>query len=106
MKVTKLDRRHNCYRIMKYHVEVDFKHLWGNDNRIELFKEWRAWCWEVFGPGVETKWITIHAVDAGPNGQCQMESTTRWAWQTEYNEMRLYFKDDETLSAFMFQWDR
>jgi hypothetical protein len=33
-----------------------------------------------------------------------MVSTTRWAWQTEFKEMRLYFKDDETLSAFMFQW--
>ena len=105
MKVTKLDRRHNCYRIMKYHVEVTFD-IWGSDARIERFKEWRAWCWEVFGPGVETKWITIHAVDAGPNGQCEMESTTRWAWQSEFKEMRLYFKDDETLSAFVFQWDR
>ena len=43
MKVTKLDRRHNCYSIMKYHVEVDIIHLWGKDNRIELFKERRAW---------------------------------------------------------------
>ena len=105
MKVTKLDKRHNCYRIMKYYVETTLN-IWGSDERIEQFKEWRNWCHEAFGPGVETKWITIHAVDAGPNGQCQMESTTRWAWQTEYNEMRLYFKDDETLSAFMFQWSR
>ena len=104
MKVTKLDRRHTCYNIMAYHVEVTYKHLWGNDNRIELFKEWRNWCHKVFGPGCETKWIVIRAKPAGNEGQCQMESTTRWAWHTEHDEMRLYFKDDETLSAFMLQW--
>jgi hypothetical protein len=103
MKVTKLDRRHNCYDIMKYHVEttVDI----GNSNaKIEHFKQWRAWCWEMFGPGCETKWITITPEDAGPNGECRMVSTVRWAWHTEYGEMRLYFKDDESLSAFMLKW--
>ena len=106
MKVTKLDRRHNCHRVMRYHVEPTYDFMGGRDALIEKFKAWRNWCWEVFGPGCETKWIIIHPVDAGTEGQCQMESTTRWAWQTEFKEMRLYFKDDETLSAFMFQWDR
>lgn len=103
MKITKLDRRHNCYNIMKYHVETTLD-IQGSDTRIEHFKRWRAWCWEAFGPGTETKWIVITPIDAGNNGECRMESTTRWAWHTEYGEMRLYFKDDETLSAFMLQW--
>lgn len=103
MKVTKLDRRHTCYGIMQYHVETTFD-MRGSDMRIEHFKKWRNWCWEAFGPGCETKWITITPRESGNEGQCRMESTTRWAWYTEYNEMRLYFKDDETLSAFMFQW--
>ena len=102
MKVTKLDRRHNCYNIMAYHVEVTFD-IWGSDARIETFKKWRNWCWEAFGPGTETKWILLAPKDLG-EGKCRMQSTTRWAWHTEYGEMRLYFKDDETLSAFMFQW--
>lgn len=103
MKVTKLDKRHNCYRIMKYHVEPGYD-IFGRDARIECFKRWREWCWEAFGPGCETKWIVIRPESAGNDGQCQMTSTTRWAWHTEYDEIRLYFKDDETLSAFMFQW--
>lgn len=103
IKVTKLDKRHNCYRIMKYHVEVTYD-IWGSDNRISKFKQLREWCWDVFGPGCETKWILLTPVEAGTDGQCHMESTTRWAWQTEFKEMRLYFKDDETLSAFIFQW--
>ena len=104
MKVTRLDRRHNCHGIMKYHVETTYDFMGGSDSRIERFKAWRAWCWEAFGPGTETKWIVIRAKPAGDEGQCKMESTTRWAWHTEHNEMRLYFKDDETLSAFMLQW--
>lgn len=88
---------------MKYHVETTFD-IWGSDARIERFKEWRAWCWEAFGPGTETKWIVLTPSPAGDEGQCYMQSTTRWAWLTEYNDMRLYFKDDATLSAFMLQW--
>lgn len=103
MKVTRLDRRHNCYGIMRYMVETTYD-IQGCDNRIELFKRWREWCWEAFGAGTETKWIVIRPVDDGPNGECKMVATTRWAWQTEYNEMRLYLQDDATLSAFMLQW--
>ena len=99
-KITRLDRRHACHDIMKYHVEVTYKHLWGNDNRIALFKEWRAWCWTVFGPGVERKWITVGPEDAGPNGECRMVSKDRWAWHTEGDEMRLYFKSDAEMSFF------
>jgi len=87
---------------MQYYVEVGYD-LPGCDNRIELFKSWRSWCWEAFGPGVESKWILLRPEDLG-DGKCQMVSLNRWAWQTEFKEMRLYFRDDETLSAFMFQW--
>lgn len=103
MKVTKLDKRHNCYRIMKYYVETTLD-IWGSDARIEHFKGWRSWCWETFGPGCETKWITITPRDAGDNDECRMESTTRWAWHTEHGEMRLYFKTDIELSAFLLRW--
>jgi len=103
MKITRLDRRYNCHTIMAYTVEADFTDANGCDLRTELFKQWRAWCWEAFGPGCETKWITLVPEDLG-QGQCRMKSTTRWAWQTEYNEQRLYFEDDATLSAFMMQW--
>lgn len=98
-KVTRLDRRHNCHGIMKYHVEVTFD-IWGSDNRISKFKELREWCWDQFGPGTESKWIVVHPVDAGPNGECRMEARERWAWQTEFNEMRIYFKSDAELSWF------
>jgi len=98
-KITRLDRRHACHGIMKYHVEITFN-IWGKENRLAQFMEYRNWCWEMFGPGVERKWITVGPEDAGPNGQCQMVSKDRWAWHTEGDEMRLYFKSDAEMSFF------
>ena len=89
---------------MEYMVETDFNDAQGCDQRIELFKRWRAWCWEVFGPGTESKWIVVQPQPVGVDGRCRMFATTRWAWQTEYEEMRLYLQDEATLSAFMLQW--
>ena len=103
MKVTKLDRRHNCNHIMKYYVETTLD-IWGSDERAKLFIRWRNWCWEAFGPGCETKWLIVKPVPVGNLGQCTMGTDSRWAWQTEFKEQRLYFRDDETLSAFMLQW--
>lgn len=109
MKLTKLDRRHTGFGIMKYYVEPEPTWVIGMDMRFRHFQEWRAWCWEVFGPGVERKYITvtpmIKAVDFATGvTKHGMEAVERWAWHTEEKEMRLYFKDDETASAFSFQW--
>lgn len=106
MKVTKLDRRHTAYGIMKYYVEPESDWVIGMDTKFHQFQVWRNWCWEVFGPGVERKYITVTPEESGPNGECCMVSKDRWSWHTEDKEMRLYFKDDETASAFSFQWSR
>lgn len=104
MKVTKLDRRYNCNHIMKYMVETTYDFMGGTDARAKKFVGWREWCWSVFGPSSETKWLVLRPVPAGTDGQCRMVTDSRWAWDTEHGNQRLYFKDDETLSAFMLQW--
>ena len=104
MKVTKLDRRYNCNHIMKYMVETTYDFMGGTDSRAKKFVGWREWCWSVFGPSSETKWLVLRPVPAGTDGQCRMVTDSRWAWDTEHGNQRLYFKDDETLSAFMLQW--
>lgn len=81
---------------MKYHIEVT-REVWGTDNRIQHFQELRNWCWETFGPGVERKWILLKAGD-------KLESVNNWAWHTEYNEMRLYFKSDAELALFYLKF--
>lgn len=105
MIVTKLDRRHTCYGIMKYHIETGYD-IWGSDARIAQFKEWRAWCWDQFGPGTETKWIVLTPKETAPGSeQCYMESVERWAWKTEHDEMRLYFRSDAELAWFKLKWE-
>ena len=106
MKVVKLDKRHTCHHVMKYYVEVKHVYQLGRDEQIQKFIEWRNWCWLVFGPGVERDWITVRPVTVGNDGECKMMSNNRWSWFTHVSdgEARLYFRDDETLSAFMLQW--
>jgi len=101
MKLVKLDRRHTGHQFLAYYVEPGRTWAIGKstEERVEQFFEWRNWCWEVFGPGVERKWITLHPTGKG------LESLNRWCWHTEYDEMRLYFKDEATASAFMFHWN-
>lgn len=106
MKLVKLDRRHYGHGIMKYYVEPEPAWVIGMDTRFQLFQQWRAWCWEAFGPGVERKYITITPVLVSADDQCHMEAIERWAWHTEDKALRIYFKDDETASAFSFQWSR
>jgi len=96
-KVTKLDRRHTCYNIMKYHVEITLD-IWGSENRVAKFMEYRNWCWDTFGPGVERKWITLGVGEKG------LETLNSWAWHTEHNEMRLYFKSDAELALFTLKY--
>lgn len=95
MKVIKLDRRYNGHMVFKYVVEPD---MYGKDERIEEFKTWREWCWSVFGPSSELGFIRMVP------GKTKMESDRVWSWDTEFNNLRLYLKDDATLSAVMLQW--
>jgi hypothetical protein len=95
MKVTKLDRRFNGHHIFKYVIEPN---VIGKEEKIEEFKQWREWSWLVFGPSSELRFIRIQP------GQIKMESTRVWCWDTEFGNLRLYFKNDETLSAFMLKW--
>ena len=82
---------------MKYHVEVTLD-IWGIENRVAKFMEYRNWCWEAFGPGVERKWIALNVGEKG------LETLNRWAWHTEYNEIRLYFKSDAELTFFTLKF--
>jgi hypothetical protein len=101
VKLVKLDKRHTAYGIMKYYVEPFDQWIYGKDGQVRQFQEWRTWCWEAFGPGVERKFVTLTHLQSN-----KLEAIERWCWHTEDDNMRLYFKDDETASAFSFQWSR
>jgi hypothetical protein len=98
MKITELDKRHTGNEKYKYFVEPTLR--LGN---MQLFHTWRSWCWNSFGPGIELRF----AIDERAHlSVIPIELPTTWAWQTEFGHTRLYFKDDATLSALIFQWKR
>jgi hypothetical protein len=100
MKVTTLDKRHTGYGKFKYSVDCFSGH---KSATVVILHRWREWCWEVFGPGIELRF----AVDS--NGMAEVmgiDLPNRWAWQTEFGNHKLYFKDDETMSSFLFQWSK
>ena len=107
-KVTKLDRRHNGYNIMKYIVEVDWNLGESKDDRIQFFKDTRAWLWENYGPGTELKFVTL-TFDKSPNvlicpDDPSIRSVERWAWDTEFGHQRLYLKSDAEMTFFKLKF--
>ena len=106
LKVTKTDRRHSANHIFQYYVEPEYGLPSGRDGRIELFKELRVWCWEMFGPGCERDFVVVRPVPVGEDGQCRMDSVERWAWLTtsyEKQELRIYLKE-EAMTFFKLKW--
>lgn len=105
-KVTRTDRRHTANQIFRYYVEPAYQLGVGRDQRIELFKEFRQWCWESFGPGCERDYVALHPVPAGTDGHCRMVSKERWAWFTTTDAsstLRIYFNEAE-MSWFRLKW--
>lgn len=99
MKVTTLDKRHTGYGKFKYSVDANGP----GSAAVVILHRWRGWCWEVFGPGIELRFAVAENGMANIMG---IELPERWAWQTEFGNHKLYFKDDETMSAFLFQWSK
>jgi hypothetical protein len=98
IKITKLDRRYNGHQWFKYIVEIDIMLGQGRDERVQEFKNLRNWCWETAGPGCELGFVQLHVTELG------LESLEKWAWDTEYNNQRLYLKDDELLTLLKLKW--
>ena len=80
---------------MKYYVipSYGFK-----EERIQRFIDLRSWCWSTFDYGVERKYITLHP------GPSNLESGQKWAWHSEDDNLRIYFKSDEELALFKLKW--
>ena len=95
MLVTKLDGRHTGRRKFEYYVEPQVNRFQLRDEWLDDFFAWRAWCWQVWGPGAELRYVTDRRYQLSP----------LWGWQTEFHNQRLYFKSETELSAFLFQWD-
>ena len=91
--VNKLDRRHAGYSQFTHYIVP----VWSSrlEDKLRFF-EWRKWCWDTWGPGIERD-IAI-ALGSGQFDVC------RWAWHTSDNARRLYFASEKELSWFILTW--
>lgn len=88
-KLTKLDRRYNGFGVYDYMIEPN----WGvvSTDRQARFIGWRVWAWSNFGPGCELELVKY------------MPAKPKWAWTTEFNNLRLYL-NDEALVVFKLKF--
>ncbi len=104
-KVKKLDSRYTGNQHFKYLLDFDTGR--GNPNiinldnpRIELQKA-RNWFWTNYGPSGEYEyWATCNHVYAG-NPKLETLVSNVWAWDTDYNNYRIYVQNDEILSHWV-----
>ena len=85
-KITKLDRRHNGYSFYKYSISPNTVDL---IKGAELLIKVRNWLWETYGPSAELGLTKRGAI---------------WAWDTEFNNRRLYLQSDAELTMFKLKF--
>jgi hypothetical protein len=52
----------------------------------------------MFGPGCERDFVVLRPA----NGR--MEAIERWAWYSEFNNLRIYFRGEEEFTFFNLKW--
>jgi hypothetical protein len=88
IRITKLDGRHTGFGYFSHYVEPS-----GNpEQRLQQMHEWRIWCWETFGPGIERDTALRRP----------FRNQVKWAWETHHN-YRLFLTPELT-TAFTLKW--
>lgn len=94
--IQRVDRRFNGHGYFKYIVTPTYRRVdstWLYITSRQQFQEWREWCRDAFGPGMERDWA------CGLMHQNKLPSQS-WAWDTEHRNKRLYLRDDAELVLF------
>ena len=104
-KIKKLDSRYTGNQHFKY--LINFNAGIGNPGIINLnnprirLQTARNWFWTNYGPSGEYEyWATCNIVYAG-NPNLETLVSKSWAWDTDYNNYRIYVQNDEILSHFV-----
>lgn len=102
-RVSKLTKRNTWHQNFTHRVEI-VRHY----TDIQLFEHkasfvmLRQWCWEQFGPTVETiYWEPLKVTE-----QAHM-SNDKWAWYVNSHDSYrtfLYFADETALALFKLNW--
>ena len=69
---------------------------------ISQFQKTRVWFWDNFGPSMEIEmWLVFYKPFVKENDYKFPNVVKTWAWQTSDNKLRIYCRDDETLSHLL-----
>ena len=93
--VARLDRRHKGYRQFSHYIMP----VWSSTLKDKLdFFEWRKWCWNTWGPGLEREGVLELGKDIG------LGLEPKWAWHLDKYGRRLYFATEKELNWFVLTW--
>jgi len=93
--VNKLDKRHKGYNLFTHYIVP----VWSSQLKDKLeFFEWRKWCWDTWGPGMERDIV----IDL--DSQFWKDNSLRWCWHTNDGAKRLYFASEKELNWFVLTW--
>jgi hypothetical protein len=93
--ISKLDRRHKGYQTFSHYISP----VWSSSLTDKLrFFEWRTWCWDTWGPGLEREVVFELGKAIG------LGLEPKWAWHLDKYGRRLYFKTEKELNWFNMRW--
>jgi hypothetical protein len=93
-RVSPLDRRHKGHKYFSHYVmPIWTMHL---EDKLRYF-EWRNWCWDTWGPGLERDMAVEWNSKAWGD-------EVKWAWHTDDGAKRLYFATEKELNWFNLRW--
>jgi len=104
-KITKLNKRYTWHEHFSHRVEIirPASRMTVNDHdRNSNFVMLRQWCWDNFGPSVETIYW-----DKLKNSHQAHLSNEKWAWYVNVHDgyrTFLYFADETALFFFKLNW--
>lgn len=105
---TKMDARYKGYPDWQYFIgrperTSRFFHTPTRYASMQIFLQWRRWCWETWGPSKElTEWlddvITPRTVVAPE------DHNLHWCWVNDQYSTRIYLRTDSELTLFLLKW--
>lgn len=69
---------------------------------ISQFQKTRIWFWDKFGPSMEIEMWLVFYKDFRKENDYEFPNVVKtWSWQTSNDKLRIYCRDDETLSHLL-----
>ena len=103
---TKLDARYKGYPQWTYCVNRPertsiFYRAGTRYESMQIFFQWRRWCWETWGPSKELyEWLD----DMTPRQVGIEDHNDHWCWLNDQYSTRIYLRTDAELTLFLLRW--